>query len=142
MTTEPAAQRQPRLGLFRNWMSLAGLVIALGSLFAFLLLFLLDSMAHFSNPYVGVLTYFVAPGFLVLGLALAVLGLIWQRRKQIKSGSLMPVFQVDLTRPRDRRILGIFLAASTVFLLLTAFGSYQTYHYTESVQFCGQDCHT
>jgi nitrate/TMAO reductase-like tetraheme cytochrome c subunit len=142
MTTEPAAQRQPRLGLFRNWMSLAGLVIALGSLFAFLLLFLLDSMAHFSNPYVGVLTYFVAPGFLVLGLALAVLGLIWQRRKQIKSGSLMPVFQVDLTRPRDRRILGIFLAASTVFLLLTAFGSYQTYHYTESVQFCGQACHT
>ena len=28
-----------------------------------------------------------------------------------------------------------------VFLLLTAIGSNRTYHYTESVQFCGQACH-
>ena len=28
------------------------------------------------------------------------------------------------------------------FLLISALGSYQTYEYTESVQFCGQACHT
>ncbi|MDB6026557.1 MAG: hypothetical protein JWM68_2780, partial [Verrucomicrobiales bacterium] len=35
-----------------------------------------------------------------------------------------------------------FITAATVFLLLTSIGSYKTYHYSESVQFCGQACHT
>ena len=33
-------------------------------------------------------------------------------------------------------------SGAAVFLLLTAFGSYQTYHFTESVTFCGETCHT
>ena len=28
-----------------------------------------------------------------------------------------------------------------LFLLISALGSYQTYHFTESVNFCGQACH-
>ncbi len=47
----------PRPSLARNWLSLAGLVIAVGSLFSFLLLFLLDEIAHLANPYVGILTF-------------------------------------------------------------------------------------
>ena len=47
--------------------------------------------------------------------------------------------KIDLSRPRDRRILGVFAVGSVVFLFITALGSYQTYQYTESVQFCGQD---
>ena len=35
----------------------------------------------------------------------------------------------------------MFLAGSVVFLLVSAVGSYQTYHYTESVTFCGETCH-
>ena len=38
-------------------------------------------------------------------------------------------------------MFGLFLAGSVVFLLVSAIGSYQSYHYTESVQFCGQACH-
>jgi hypothetical protein len=64
MKSELPSGERPRFGLFRNWLSLAGVVIALGSLFSFLLLFLIDSLAHFSNPYIGVLTYLVAPTFL------------------------------------------------------------------------------
>ena len=48
---------------------------------------------------------------------------------------------IDLSRPRDRQFLVIFGSGAVVFLLLTAFGSYQTYHFTESVQFCGETCH-
>ena len=54
--------------MFRNWLSLTGLVVVVGSLFSFFLLLLLDALAHFSNPYVGILTYLVAPAFLVIGL--------------------------------------------------------------------------
>jgi nitrate/TMAO reductase-like tetraheme cytochrome c subunit len=49
---------------------------------------------------------------------------------------------IDLDKPRDRRILVVFALCSVVFLMLSALGSYQTYHFTESVQFCGQVCHT
>ena len=39
-----------RFSLFRNWVSLTGLVIMLGSLFAFLLLFVLDSLPISATP--------------------------------------------------------------------------------------------
>ena len=145
MNTEPKSERLPRLGIFRNWLSLSGLVIMLGSLFAFALLSLIDALAHVSNPYIGILTYLVAPAFLFFGLALTGLGVVLRRRRARKAGEIpggMPSFQVDLARPRDRKLLGWFLLASTLFLFVTAVLSYHTYHFSESVQFCGQACHT
>jgi nitrate/TMAO reductase-like tetraheme cytochrome c subunit len=69
-------------------------------------------------------------------------GLLLRRRKFIKDAGVAPRLQIDLHRPRDRRIMGFFLGGTVVFLLLAAMGSYQTYHFTESVQFCGKACHT
>jgi hypothetical protein len=79
--TDSARPAPRRSIIWRNWVSLAGLVIATGSLFSFLLLFVLDSIAHFANPYIGVLTYLVAPGFLVVGLTLAGIGTLWHRHR-------------------------------------------------------------
>ncbi len=145
MSTESAPQRGPRLGIFRNWLSLSGILLVASSLFAFILLSLVDSLAHFSNPYIGILTYLVAPMFLFLGCGLTLLGILLVRRKAHKAGlaaETLPAFQIDLARPRDRKLLGYFLVASALFLLVTAVLSYHTYHYSESVQFCGQACHT
>ncbi|MBM3837618.1 MAG: cytochrome C [Verrucomicrobia bacterium] len=128
--------------LLRNWTSLLGLIIIVASVFAFFLLFLLDSLAHFANPYVGVLTYLVAPAFLVMGLGLFVVGVLLRRWKIARSHGVAPPLQIDLARPRDRRILGVFMGIAVIFLLFTAMGSYHTYHFTESVEFCGQACHT
>jgi nitrate/TMAO reductase-like tetraheme cytochrome c subunit len=141
MPDEPV-KRSGSSFLFRNWISLAGLVVALGSFFAYLLLFALD-FAHHSNPYVGILAYVVAPGFLFLGLALVVAGYLLDRRERRKRDrdASPPVFTIDLSRPRDRRILGGFAFGSVAFLFLTAVGSYQTYQETEAVQFCGAVCH-
>ena len=128
--------------MLRNWTSLLGLIIVVASLFSFLLLFLLDSVAHFANPYIGVLTYLVAPAFLFLGILLAVAGVLLRRWKIARAAGVPPPLQIDLSRPRDRRIFGVFLGGAILFLLFTAMGSYHTYHFTESVQFCGQACHT
>jgi nitrate/TMAO reductase-like tetraheme cytochrome c subunit len=128
----------------RNWLSVAGLIISTGGLFAFLLLFGIDLFAHHGNPYLGLLAYVVAPGFMFLGLGLAALG-AWLHRRQFqkKPGRLSPpAITIDLTRSRDRKVFVGMIIGATVFLLLTAFGSYQTYSYSESVQFCGQACHT
>jgi nitrate/TMAO reductase-like tetraheme cytochrome c subunit len=129
---------------FKNWLSLSGLVLTFASLFAFLLLSAIDVFAPHTNPYVGILSYVVAPGFFVLGVLLTAIG-AWVQRRHIlddSAESTSSAIIIDLTRTRDRRILVAFFLASAGFLLLTAIGSTKTYHYTESTQFCGQTCHT
>jgi len=131
----------PRLSVWRNWVSLLGLLIASSSLFSFVLLVVLDSLAHLGNPYIGILTYLVAPGFLIIGLLLTVAGALWHRH-QLRAQAALPSLHINFSRPRDRRILGTFILGSLCFLLISAVGSYKSYHFTESVQFCGQACHT
>src|SRR5262249_38981484 len=123
----------------RNWLSLSGGLIAVSSFFAFLLLFGIDLFAHHTNPYMGILAYVVAPGFLVVGTVLVVIGVIRERRRRRKGGP--PRLTIDLSRSHDRKALGGFIAGAIIFLLVTALGSYHTYQYTESLQFCGQACH-
>ncbi len=132
-----------RLALFRNWISLTGLLIAVSAFFAFLLLFVLDSLAPFSNPYMGLLTYFVSPAFLLFGLGLGLFGAWMERRAVARTmpGKLPPM-QIDLTQPKQRRLMAVFALVAVVFLLVTAVGSYRSYHFTESVSFCGLTCHT
>lgn len=142
MNTEPTPAAPVRASLYRNWVSLTGLLVMLASLFAFLLLFVLDSLAHFANPYVGILTYLVAPSFLFIGLGLALVGALLRRWQFARANGTAPPLQIDLARPRDRRILSFFIGGGVLFLLFTAMESYHTYHFTESVQFCGQSCHT
>ncbi len=141
MNNQPTTKSSP--STFRNWLSLIGLIIAIGGFFAFLLLFAIDMFAHDGNPYMGLLAYVVAPGFMILGMVIVFFG-AWLHRRHLKGASAeaAPAITIDLNRARDRKVLiGVSLGAMA-FLMLTAFGSYQTYSYTESVQFCGQACHT
>jgi nitrate/TMAO reductase-like tetraheme cytochrome c subunit len=114
------------------------------SIFAFLLLFFLDTIVYSSNPYVGILTFLVAPAFFVAGLVIFLFGAWRWRRRLAKANGSAPSLRinVDLSRAHDRRLLAFFIPASAGFLLLTAMGSYHTYHFTESVEFCGESCHT
>jgi nitrate/TMAO reductase-like tetraheme cytochrome c subunit len=122
---------------------MSGLVLMAGSIFAFILLFFLDTIAFASNPYVGILTFLVAPGFFFAGLLVFLFGAWRWRRKRTKAGVLGALrINIDFSRAHDRRMLGYFVAGSACFLLLTAMGSYNTYHFTESVEFCGEACHT
>ena len=137
------SDRPKRTQYLRNWLSLAGLIILIGSIFAFLLLFAIDAFVPHRNPYLGILMYVVAPGFGVLGAFFIILGVLVDRRHLRRSTpeALPHVLHIDLSRPRDRRVLAGFVAGSVFFLLLTAIGSKATYHYSESVQFCGKACH-
>ena len=131
-----------RMALFRNWISLTGLLVAVGSFFAFLLLFILDLSAPFANPYMGLLTYFVAPCFLGLGVFLVLLGAWIERRAYSHTApGAIPPLQIDLSLPRHRRLMSAFVVVAVLFLLATAVASYKSYHFTESVQFCGLTCH-
>ncbi len=137
-----ASEQEFQRPLLKNWLSMVGLVVVIGSLFSAVLLFVIDTLAKSSNPYLGVLTYFVAPGFLFFGLALVLIGALLQRKRLGKAGRWIPRLVLDFSQPRDRRMLGVFVGGTVVFLLISAVGSYHTYHFTESVTFCGQACHT
>ncbi len=88
----------------------------------------------------GILAYVVAPGFFLLGIALVFLG-AWIHRRHQRARSGPRTFTIDLSRPKDKRALIGFITGAVVFLLASALGSYNTYHYTESVNFCGTACH-
>jgi hypothetical protein len=122
----------------KNWFTVTGAIISFGGVFAFAFLFFIDTFAHHGNPYMGILAYVIAPGFIFGGIAFALFG-AWRHHRRLKRVDYN--ISIDLTRARDRRIATIFSIFAAVFLMVTAFASYQTYHYSESVQFCGQACH-
>lgn len=137
-------QKNAEASLLRNWISLFGIIVTLCAFFSVAFLIAMDLMAESSNPYMGILTYIIAPGFLIVGLALVVGG-AWRerrRRRHLAPGAIPPLPHVDLNDPRHRRNFVTVFVVAFVFMLMSAFGSYRTYHFTESVAFCGQTCHT
>jgi hypothetical protein len=129
--------------LMENWISLAGAILAGGSFFAVIILIATDLTTGFSTPYVGILTYLVTPAFLVAGLALVAMGVLLEhrRRQHLAPGEVPRHPRIDLNVPRHRKALTIVAAVTFVFLVTTGLGTYQSYHFTESVTFCGQTCH-
>lgn len=137
---QPAQPLTPR-SHFNNWISALGAVLSIGALFSFALLVWMDFSSGDKNPYLGIFTYIVAPAFLIAGLVTVFFGAWAQRRWAIKHAAAPDRWRLDFSNTAQRRLLLLFGAGGLVFLLLSAFGSYQTYHYAESTQFCGQVCH-
>jgi len=141
---DPETTRNRLPSLLHNLVSLAGIVLAACSFFAVVCLFAIDFFRGFGNPYLGILTYLVAPAFLLSGLLLIVVGVLRERhrRRKRKPGAIPAFPRIDLNVPRQRHTLVVVVLVTFVLLLFTALGSYRTYQYTESVQFCGQACHS
>jgi nitrate/TMAO reductase-like tetraheme cytochrome c subunit len=141
-SSTPAASPPRSRSNFNNWISAIGGVLTLGALFSFALLVWMDFTQGNKNPYLGIFTYIVAPGFLIVGIGLVFFGAWAQRRWAIKHATTAPdKWRLDFSSPTQRRFLVLFGAGALGFIMLSAFGSYQTYHYSESVQFCGEVCH-
>jgi nitrate/TMAO reductase-like tetraheme cytochrome c subunit len=138
------ARSQPakRRSHFNNWTSAIGGVLATGALFSFAFLVWMDFSQHEKNPYLGILTYIVAPIFLIAGLAMVIAGAWMQRAYALRhAGDRPDRWQIDFGNTRQRRLILTFAIGGIAFVMLSAFGSYETYHYSESTQFCGQVCH-
>lgn len=143
-----SGEEKPRAkvpGLFRNYLSFAGAAIVFASFTSILLLILLElTGAATDNPYFGIFTYIIFPGVLIFGLAVILLGMLLERRRRhrLSHDEIAAFPMLDLNDPKRRRAFFVFLGAAFIFIFMSAFGSYRAYEYTESVQFCGQTCHT
>lgn len=128
---------------FYNWTSIIGATIALISLFMIIFLFVISAIFNQGSSYLGVVIYIALPALLVIGLIMIPAGMLATLRRQ-KRG--LPAMEkrwpmIDFNNPRHRNAFMIFAVGSMVFLLLSAVGSYEAFHYTESVEFCGTLCH-
>ena len=139
---EPAKRVEVPNILF-NYISLAGISLSFASVTCIVLLFLIELTSPVAAPYLGLLTYIVLPAGLALGVFVILVGVFFERRRRRKLTpeeiAAYPI--LDLSGPRRRRKFLVFIFVSVLFLFVTAFGSYQAFEYTESVEFCGQRCH-
>ena len=139
----PPESPQPASGwriVLRNPISLAGLALAIVSLGNIFIFVLIDIIAKTPSPYVGILAYMIAPGFLILGFLLMLAGMLLERRKKFAPTDFYP--RLDLNDPKQRSAVISFTTFLVVFVMVSTAGSYKAYEYTESVSFCGQVCHT
>ncbi|MBE0676750.1 MAG: NapC/NirT family cytochrome c [Bacteroidales bacterium] len=126
-----------------NWTTAIGAVIASVSLFLILFFIGISFFFQGQGAYLGLLTYMVFPAFLILGLILIPIGM-WRRHRKLLRGDAQPERRwpkIDFNESRNRNALFIFSASTVIFLLLSAVGSYQAFHFTETVEFCGKMCH-
>src|SRR3569832_1386344 len=78
-------QKSPTL--FRNYISFAGTVIVIAAVVSILLLFLIELTETADNPYLGIITYVILPGFLAFGLLVILTGMLIERRRRRRSPS-------------------------------------------------------
>ena len=123
-----------------NWISLSGLVIAIISLFMIVFLFAVSYFFDRGGSYLGLVIYILLPVFLVLGLLLIPIGMLNNLRKSQDKVKKLPFIDLNITSHRNAFF--IFISGTIVFLFISALGSYEAFHYTESTEFCGTLCHS
>lgn len=144
---EPAdeTKAEPKVpSLLHNYVSLAGITVAVASLVSIVLLFMLELSAASDQPYLGILIYILLPAVMIFGLFIILVGVLIERRRRRKlSPEEIAAYPIlDLNGPRRRRAFIVFLFVSFIFLFMSAFGSYRAYEFSESVTFCGETCHS
>ena len=128
---------------FYNWTTLIGTVIAVIALFMIVFLIFVSFFIEVTSSYLGLVIYIVLPIFLVTGLILIPVGMMRKvrllRREVVSGGRSWP--KVDLNIRQHRNAFIIFIISTTMFLFLSAIGTYEAFHFTESTEFCGKLCH-
>ena len=128
----------------KNWVSITGAILAIFNLATILSLVVLSTLFNFGGAYIGLFIYIVLPAFMITGLLLIPIGMRINRskaKKAEKDGEPQnwPIINFNNVGTRNASVIFIF---GTVFLLvISSIGSYEAFHYTESVEFCGKLCH-
>ncbi len=125
----------------KNWISLAGATIAVIALFMILFLFAVTVILEEQAAYLGLVVFILLPAVMLAGLILIPIGMVLESRRAKQTHEKPGWPTVDLNDPRHRNAAFIFVAGTAVFLFISAVGSYQAFHFTESTYFCGQMCH-
>jgi hypothetical protein len=128
----------------KNYVSIIGAVLAVFNLATILSLVILNSFFDFGGSYIGLFIYMVLPAFMIGGLLLIPIGMRLNRARAKRAEAAgetqnWPVLNFNNVATRNASIIFVF---GTIFLIIiSSVGSYEAFHMTESVEFCGKLCH-
>lgn len=93
--------------------------------------------------YAGLFVYIILPIFFIFGLLLIPVGMIRRARiiKQSDGEIIRKGLRINLNDKKHRTALMIFTVGTFFIIVISAIGSYEAFHYTESNEFCGLLCH-
>ena len=130
--------------LIRSPISVAGMVLTTISAVLFVVVFLADLFGLHTNPYIGILFFLVLPALFLVGLVLIPIGASIERRRRAagKAPSSVQWPRMDLNDPRQRGIAVAVFALTMANVVIVSLASYRGVQYLDSVEFCGQVCHT
>jgi nitrate/TMAO reductase-like tetraheme cytochrome c subunit len=134
---------RPALFFGNNPLSLAGGAITSASAVTMVAFWLAETFGRFTtNPYLGLIFFFILPILFIGGLVLIPLG-VWLRRRKLQIAGQIPAAfpKVDFNDRAFRHGVDIVLAATIANLLIVSIASYRGAAYMDSPQFCGQSCH-
>lgn len=127
---------------FYNPVSLIGIYLSILSFGLIIFLFILDIFSSDDKPYMGILAFIVMPTFLFIGLFTTIFGIIREIKKEkrgIIQDKKFPI--IDFNDTKKRKAFLYSFSVGLFFLIISAFGSYKAYEYTETDSFCGLICH-
>lgn len=127
--------------LLRNRISLVGLFAGLCAFVTGTALLIIDARQENQSPYVSLLIYLVIPLIMAGCGVLVVAGMLWTRRRLRRRGVAPRAPVIDFGDRRTLVRLALFAMLGGVLAVVAAVTAYRAYHFTESVQFCGQVCH-
>jgi nitrate/TMAO reductase-like tetraheme cytochrome c subunit len=126
--------------LIQTRLGLAGAMLTTASGFLIVLFFVLAMVGLEESPYLGILAYLVLPGIFLVGLLLMPIGTWLERRRQRREGPrLLPVF--DLNDPKIRNRVFIFGLLTAANVLILAAAGWKGAEVMDHSQFCGS-CHS
>jgi hypothetical protein len=128
----------------KNWVSITGAILAVFNLATILSLVLLSSLFDFGGAYIGLFIYMALPAFMIFGLILIPVGMrIYHKRakEEEQAGEVRNWPILNFNNPATRNASIIFVVGTVFLLIISSVGSYEAFHYTESVEFCGKLCH-
>src|SRR5450759_2849879 len=135
---------RPAVFLGRNAITLVGAVLTTSAAVTMLGFWAFELLrAKTIPPYAGIVFFFILPGVFVLGLILLPLGGLLRRYRLRQQGKLPHVYPtIDLRQPVLQRALVLIAALTFVNVALMGTASYKAVEHMDSVQFCGQTCHS
>jgi len=146
------AERNPRTGFGRvfnyanNPITIIGAGLTTLSALVIITFLVVEFFGEFDNPYIGLFAYVAMPAVFVLGLLLIPVGMWRRRHKLIVSGAsereISRYPRLDFNDSKIRRAAMIIIALTAVNAVIFGSSSFIAVEKMETVEFCGETCHT
>lgn len=133
-------------GIQKSKVSLVGAFITTVVFPVLLGAIILDQLGYVTNAYYGFFIYMILGPAFIFGLVLVFLGVFY-----FKGSREVQIFTMDYLREqvsdparflRVKKLIALGVILTMVNIGVVSLLAYSGYHYMESVEFCGQFCHT